>query len=308
METQIAFKNFLNYAEKVKKYSPETIKTHDSHLYQFLKFSMSKTIDDITLEVIDEFMSYLSDNVKLNTQASYASSLRSFIHYLNRGGWQQVQHNYINIPRRKVVNVRIVTKEEVNALLNHARKPRDRLMLLLFFTTGIRIAELLNIKVEDIDVEECSIKVCRKGGIEDTIYVDPAVIDYLMLFIHMWMFDNGYVFRNDQGEKLSQAVVRLMLAELSKKAKIPHVNPHAIRHGFGTEMAMNGADILSIMEAMGHRDPAISKRYIHLSGDARKKRYNLYAPKTIETAVKAVNDLTNQRTNARLNSEFWNEP
>lgn len=300
MEIRKAVEDYLTFARKVKGFSPTTITTYRSNLEQFFQTAHIKTLDELTLDKVDAFFVQIeAEGLKRNTLARYSSSIRSFIFYQNRNGWTQVLSEHVVQTKREQVVIRYVTPEEVNKLLEVIPRSRDRLIVLLLFTSGMRINELINITVEDIT--ENTIHIIRKGGKHDDVVIDQGVADYLQLYLMMEQITTGYIFRSTTGQRIHSGAVSLCLKLASRKAGIKHVNPHSLRHGFGTYLAESGANIYDIMKMMGHVNVNVAMRYLHMSKSHKVQQHAIYAPKTI-------NPLTNDTTSAKIPSEFWNEP
>ncbi len=150
---------------------------------------------------------------------------------------------------------------------------RDYLIILLFYSTGIRLSELLQIKLDNINVKKHELRVMGKGQKERIVIINNYVIDALKNFLFYWEIDD-YIFLNMQNKQLTPQGVRYILNGLVKEnATIQKISPHMLRHSFATELLNSGMDIRLVQELLGHESIASTQVYTHVSKNQLRDKY-----------------------------------
>jgi integrase/recombinase XerD len=159
-------------------------------------------------------------------------------------------------------------------------------MLELLYGTGLRITELLDLRVFDIDLENCIVRCTGKGSKERIVPIGEYIIVYLNKYLEIRpefikKKNNDYLFLNKNGTRLSRfSFFKILKKLLDDKNIKKDVSPHSLRHSFATHMLENGADLRSIQELLGHSDIATTRIYTHISNNKVKKDYEEYHPRS----------------------------
>lgn len=161
---------------------------------------------------------------------------------------------------------------------------RDRLIIELLYATGVRVSELVNIKISDIDFDNNKIRVLGKGNKERIVYFGEYAKDILKQYLENKINKNNeYLFINAKNEKMSDRSVRYILDCIMKKLSInTHVTPHVLRHTFATDMLNNGCDIKIVQELLGHSSLKATEIYTHVTNEKLKEVYYKYFPRRDE--------------------------
>ena len=269
---------YLEYLEVVRKYSDKTIKSYSDDLIEYNEFlgNNFKNILDINIDITKEYLKYLYDRgINKNSISRKLSSIRGFYNYLVKE--EIISTNYFNnipSPKKDLYLPKFLNSEE-----------RDTLIIELLYATGLRVSELVNIKVKDIDSGNKSIKVLGKGDKERIVlynnHTSKALDIYLNDAYHIFNKKNSeYLILNHNGGKLSDRYVRMIIDKLVRKANLDiKISPHTIRHTFATDMLEEGADLMTVKELLGHESLNTTSIYTHITNEQIKKTYNMAHPR-----------------------------
>lgn len=278
-------------AIKLKK-EDTTVESYIEDIYKYLEYiEKNKHIYnalDIDSNSIINYLSYLDkNNYEKTTIVRKIVSIKLFHKYLNEKYNIPDISTKIDKPRvrRKLPN--ILTIEEVDNLLNiqlnNAYDFRNKAMLELMYSSGLRVSELVELKIKDIDLDNGYVKCFGKGGKERIIPIGEIAVDYLKKYIYEYRdsMKKGYytenVFLNNHGKKISRQGFFLIIKEISKEKKIEkNITPHMLRHSFATHLLNNGADLRTIQEMLGHSSITTTQIYTNVSTDILKENYELY--------------------------------
>jgi len=276
---------FLSYLQNEKRYSPLTVSAYGTDLTQFYSFIKSQydltRIEDVThslirswiVEMIDADISTRSVNRKITT-------LKSYYKFLLREKIVEKNPMLKILPPKTSKKLPVfVEKSGMDELLDTVefeeggRGTRDRLIILLLYSTGMRLSELINLKVSDVDLKTATLKILGKGNKERIL----PFSDQLKRELKQYLDDVNPVqwfFLTDKGKKLYEKLVyRLVNSYLSKVTTISKKSPHVLRHTFATHMLNNGADLNAIKEFLGHVSLSATQVYTH---NTIKKLTNIY--------------------------------
>jgi len=284
---------FLKYLTVVKKYSEYTITNYKIDLLELYDFTTDLiNIDNITVR---EYLDYLySKNLKRNTISRKLSSLRSFYNYLLNE--EIIKINYfkeISKIKKDGSLPKYIKDNDLEKLFNSFDKEksldqRNLLILEMLYATGIRVGELVNIKLNDIDFYNKSIKILGKGRKERIVFYGSFCEDILDLYLNNGRRDllkgnNDYLFLNKNGTKLSSRYIGKMIDNVIRKCEVDyHISPHTLRHTFATDMLNAGADLMSVKELLGHSSINTTSIYTHITNEQIKKVYELAHPRSKE--------------------------
>ena len=277
---------YLKYLKYEKKYSSDTINSYEEDLVEFLEFLNKEEIDLLKLSY-DEIRFYLmeldSKKNKASTISRKLSSLRGFYKFL-------INKEYINnnpfvlvkSPKKEKKLPRFFYYNELEEMfdsidISNALGQRNRLILEILYASGIRVSELVNIKISDINDE--TIKVLGKGNKERIARIGDYAKEILDLFLNdgykeLNKYNSEYLFLNNNGKKLTTRGVRYILDEVIKNTTInKKISPHMLRHSFATHLLNEGCDILSVQELLGHESLTATAIYTHVTTDRLKDVY-----------------------------------
>lgn len=282
---------FSDYLLLEKKYSPHTVEAYlnDVNSFEaFVKESFDQEgIDLVNYSQVRSWIVFLVDhnisNVSVNRKMA---SLKAFYKFLLKTKQIEVnpmlKHKSLKTP--KVVQVPF-SEKELKDLLVAIDAPvgfeevRDKLIIEMFYVTGIRRAELIHLRVENVDRSNCTIKVLGKRNKERFIPILPIIADQIDLYMEERdglesLADYSYFFVSKKGLKLSESFVyRLINSYFSRVSEKVKKSPHVLRHTFATHLLNNGADLNSVKELLGHSSLASTQVYTHNSLAELKKVY-----------------------------------
>ncbi len=287
--------DYLEYLVVQKDYSDHTISSYKEDLDEYLLYLEDKGINylKVDYEDIRIYLMYLKDKHNINSTISRKiSSLRGFYKHLIRN--DKVKSNpfkLVNLPKKEKKLPRFFYYNELEELfkvpkLNTPLGQRDRLILEILYATGVRVSELVNIKVSDISGK--SIKILGKGNKERIVRFG----DYAKESLEMYLKDGyyrlnihnlDYLFLNSNGEQLTTRGVRYLLDKIISKTSIDKkISPHMIRHSFATHLLNEGCDIITVQELLGHESLSATAIYTHVTNDRLKEVYYRCHPRAKE--------------------------
>ena len=274
--------NFLYFLKKELNYSDYTIKNYQLDLTDFFKYVSKCNIDFLNIKNthVRGYLKYLDTcNLKNTTISRRISALRTFYNYLLEKGF--VKSNiFLNVKNPKLEKKlpNYLNYTEIEELLASIDTRTDeglerRLLIEMFYSTGCRVGEMVNVKISDIDFYNKTIKVMGKGSKERIVYYGDYASKYLEDYLKN-KDKKGYLFTNKRGEKLTIEEVEYIVRDIMKHISIKtHVTPHTLRHTFATHLLNNGADIRTVQELLGHANLSTTGIYTHVSSDRLKDVY-----------------------------------
>lgn len=266
--------SFLEYLKYERRLSVNTIDSYGENLLLVSKY-LNKDLINATRDDIKNFFDNFDGDVK--TKAHYLTVLNSFYKYLLFMGKCSINPcDGIKHPKLSKKLPEYLTSEEINKLFDiRLTKPidyRNKAMLEVLYATGTRISELINLELNQIDFDECIIRVTGKGKKDRIIPIGDTAMDTLKNYILNYRIflvktnDNNYVFLNKNGSKISRQGFFKILKGLAFDAGIKKdISPHTIRHSFATNLLNNGADLRIIQELLGHENLQTTEIYSHLT-------------------------------------------
>lgn len=283
-------KRFLNHLEINKNYSVHTIRNYTKDLETFRLFFKTEKIQEIKYKEIRGFIKHLNElNYSSKSMSRYLSTLRSFYKYLIK--LEIITENPMVLVTNPKLDKKIpdyLNYDEMDRLLDiNTTTPlgiRNSLIMELLYSTGIRVSELVNIKLYDIDID--TIKVLGKGRKERLVLFGSNLKDKLALYLKcarselLKTKESNYLLLNKNGGNLTDRGVRLIIEELVKKSSInKNVSPHTIRHTFATHMLDMGADLKIVQELLGHVSLETTAIYTHVSNEKLRDVYRKNHPR-----------------------------
>ncbi len=282
--------DFINYLLNVRKYSENTLINYKIDLEEYNEYINIKNIDilEIKYEDINPFLASLYNN-KHYSKSSVSrkiSTLRSFYKYLYDN--ELINKNpflFISLPKKEKKLPRFVNYEDLDLIINSPDLNtdigvRDRLILELLYGTGIRVSELCNIKIDDIDLINKAIRIIGKGNKERIVlygeYCEDILIKYINVNRKSLLKDKVHTILivSNNGLKISVSGVQKILANILKSVSIKkNITPHVLRHTFATHLLNEGCDILTVKELLGHSSLDTTQIYTHVSNEKLRQVY-----------------------------------
>lgn len=279
---EVQVDKFLFFLKVELNYSELTIKSYQLDLTDFFGYIESKKINYLTITNHDVrgYLKYLdSCNLKNSTISRRVSTLRTFYNYLVDENIVEnnVFHNVKN-PKLEKKLPNYLNYNEMEELLESidistTEGLEKRLLIEMFYSTGCRVSEMINVKISDIDFTNKTIRIMGKGSKERIVYFGDYASKYLDNYLSKVKCDK-YLFTNKKGEKLTINEVEQIVKDIMKHISIKtHVTPHTLRHTFATHLLNNGADIKTVQELLGHANLSTTGIYTHVSSDRLKDIY-----------------------------------
>lgn len=279
---EVQVDKFLFFLKSELNYSELTIKSYQLDLTDFFGYIESKKINYLTITNHDVrgYLKYLdSCNLKNSTISRRISTLRTFYNYLVDENIieNNVFHNVKN-PKLEKKLPNYLNYNEMEELLESidistTEGLEKRLLIEMFYSTGCRVSEMINVKISDIDFTNKTIRIMGKGSKERIVYFGDYASKYLNNYLSKVKCDK-YLFTNKKGEKLTVNEVEQIVKDIMKHISIKtHVTPHTLRHTFATHLLNNGADIKTVQELLGHANLSTTGIYTHISSDRLKDIY-----------------------------------
>lgn len=279
--------DFKNYLELERNYSNNTSLSYVKDVTLFSDF-IKKDLLLVDKKDIEKYIRGLNKSSK--TISHMISSLKSFYNYYMRmGNIKSNPTDEIDRPKIEKKIPEFLTLEEVSSLLNfkvnNEFEARNKAILELLYSSGLRISELTSLELSNIDLDECLVRVMGKGSKERIVPLGDYAIDALKEYIYFYRpilnkNNSSYVFLNNRGGILSrQFIFKVIKEECIKKGIRKNVSPHTLRHTFATHLLKNGADLRIIQELLGHENLSTTQIYTHLTNDKLKHDYEDYFPR-----------------------------
>ena len=289
METYI--NDYLNYIKLEKRLSINTYESYHFDLIHFMNYFKNKDIHSIKEDDIGKYLEFLNTKENLNprTIERHLTTLRGFFKYLVKCEIlsYDITKNIDNLKLGKYLPTTL-TIDEVNLLmdikLDSPFNYRTKAMLELMYGSGLRVSDLVNLELNDIDLYNGTILISGKGSKERIVPLGEYAKHYLELYLkerkYLLKKKNGNpdkLFLNNHGRPITRNGFNFLLNNLLKEKKIEkNVTPHTLRHSFATHMLDNGADLRTIQELLGHSDIVTTRIYTHISKKQIKDNYDKY--------------------------------
>jgi len=293
--------DFLRFLRTQNTGSENTIDGYRRDIQRFINYLQSEGISelkDVDRIVVTGYLRFLrypkgaKKELGNKTIARHLSALRSFYRFLMEF------YDLASNPFEHIKTVRTYRKlpeflffEEMDTLLssidiNDDYGLRNRALLELLYACGLRVSEIVNLRLNDIDAHDLVVRVIGKGDKERIVPFYPLVMDYLQAYIDherpilLAKKQNNYVFLNSRGDKLSSRGVQFIIDQQVIKAGLKiKVHPHMFRHSFATHLLDNGADLRVVQELLGHEFLSTTQIYTHVSADRLKETYDRAHPR-----------------------------
>jgi site-specific recombinase XerD len=274
---------FLEYLEIEKGRSIKTVENYDRYLTRFLAFSKATSPAALDERMVREFRLHLNrqpgtaGTLKHKTQNYYMISLRAFLKFLRKRGIESLNPERIELAKVGARDLDLISHDELERLMhgpkgNDLSDLRDRAMLELFFSTGLRVSELCSLN-RDLDLSRDEFSVRGKGEKVRVVFLSPEAKTHIKEYLDKradiddaLFVQYGKAAKNAKDLRLTPRSVERIVKRYAAKAGITRkVTPHVIRHSFATDLLENGADLRSVQALLGHSNIATTQVYTHIT-------------------------------------------
>ncbi len=283
---------FINYLLFEKKYSSNTINSYKEDLLKFQNYCDNNKIKICKADKndIQNYIQTLGKAMNMNSVSRNISTLKSFYKFLMLN--KNVTKNpltSIKNPKIKKALPKVLSEEEINTLLdinlNNDFDYRNKAMLELMYSSGLRVSELINLKVNDVDLDDSVVRIFGKGSKERIVPLSQYAVEALDDYINFYrgkLFKHGqndFLFLNNHGLPMTRQGFFKIIKKLAKEKEIKtDFSPHTLRHSFATHLLKNGADLRSIQELLGHSDVSSTQIYTHITNERLQNNYVEFHP------------------------------
>lgn len=287
--------SYLTFVEMEKGLSPNTIESYKQQLRKLQKHLSLKKISHSALsdsQVIEFIKSEALKGISLATQSHLISALKSFYKYLvSEGKLDSNPVSDLEFPKKWKVLPHYLSIQQIDALLNipdisTSLGIRNKAILELMYGTGLRISEVIQLKIKNIFMDDSFIRVLGKGNRERIIPLGEKAKQCLKAYLDetrtgiLKIKDTQYVFLNHRGHSLSRQGLWKIIKGYGKQMGIGSIlTPHTLRHSFATHLVEKGADLRSIQMMLGHSSISTTEIYTHVSRDKVKQIYDQFHPR-----------------------------
>jgi site-specific recombinase XerD len=288
MRVQTLITDFLEYLEIEQNRSQKTIENYHHYLTRLIDFAGDIDTKEITPELIRKWRLWLNrlgtntqDELQKSTQNYHLIALRSFLKYCTKRDIEAMAADKVELARTKRSEVTFLTNEEVERLfekpdINMPAGLRDRAILELLYSSGLRVSELVGLNRDHINLKRLEFTVRGKGQKDRPIFISPESAAWIEQYLQSRSDKSPALFVRIGGHKkvdtsgnylrLTARSVQRMISRYGLLAGITkHVSPHTMRHSYATDLLMNGADIRSVQAMLGHSNIATTQIYTHVT-------------------------------------------
>lgn len=303
--------SFIEYLEIEKGSSPLTIRNYKHYLQRFLEWLKKENIhlgvSDINPEIVRQYRVYLSrlpshpggehgqkngDTLARKTQGYHVIALRSFLRWLIKNDIVAMSPDKIDLPKIEERQVHFLSGDQVDRLLNSPslstiQGKRDKAILELLFSTGLRVSELVKLNRDKLNMETREFGVVGKGGKARVVFLSHRAISWLKTYLNerddhfnpLFISHKGNADPTTPDEKMRLTVrsIQRAIRKYGRKIKLPmEVTPHVLRHSFATDLLIAGADLRSVQEMLGHKNVSTTQIYTHVTNKQLKDVYEAF--------------------------------
>ena len=288
MDYEVAVARFLEYLELEQNRSMKTIENYSHYLTRLSDYAGEIKLKDIDAELVRKWRMWLnrlptntSDELSKITQNYHLIALRSFLRFCAKQDWESLQPDKIELARTKRPQVTFLNPEELERLTaqpdtSKLNGLRDRAILELLFSSGLRVSELVGLDRDHINLKRREFMVRGKGQKDRPVFISDEAAAWIEKYLAMRADNTKPLFIRYSGSKkidnsgnftrLTARSVQRMVARYALLAGITkHVSPHTLRHSFATDLLMNGADLRSVQAMLGHSNIATTQIYTHVT-------------------------------------------
>jgi integrase/recombinase XerD len=296
MKWEESILDYSHYLKIERGLSSHTLKNYIRDVKKLISFLNKKKISSSPIaikdEVIQQFIYEIAKEISPRSQARIISGLRSYFNYLIFENYRASNPtDLIETPKIGVKLPDTLSEQEINNLisavdLSKAEGERNRAMLETMYSCGLRVSELIDLKISDLFFDEGFIKIVGKGNKERFIPIHFSAQKYIILYMNeirtQLKIKKGFedtLFLNRRGKSLSRQMIFMILKDLAIKIDLnKKISPHTFRHSFATHLLKNGADLRAIQQMLGHESITTTEVYVHLDTSYLKEIVEKYHP------------------------------
>lgn len=296
MKWEESILDYSHYLKIERGLSSHTLQNYIRDVKKLISFLDKKKISSSPIaikdEVIQQFIYEIAKEISPRSQARIISGLRSYFNYLIFENYRESNPtDLIETPKIGVKLPDTLSEQEINNLisaidLSKAEGERNRAMLETMYSCGLRVSELIDLKISDLFFDEGFIKIIGKGNKERFIPIHFSAQKYIILYMNeirtQLTIKKGFedtLFLNRRGKSLSRQMIFMILKDLAIKIDLnKKISPHTFRHSFATHLLKNGADLRAIQQMLGHESITTTEVYVHLDTSYLKEIVEKYHP------------------------------
>ncbi|MFZ1812428.1 MAG: site-specific tyrosine recombinase/integron integrase [Candidatus Saccharimonadales bacterium] len=280
--------DFIEYIEVERGRSQKTAENYYLYLQRLIEFAGDEPITTLNAELVRKWRLWLNrykgpdgETLSQITQSYHLIALRSFLRYCSKRDIETLSPDKIELPKVNRKQVTFLSTEEVERLIaaidrNDVKGIRDRAIVELLFSSGLRVSELCNLNRDHINLSRGEFMVRGKGQKDRPVFVSPEASEWLATYlatrhdsaVPLFIRYSGAEPTDPRGEdmRLTPRTIQRIVSYYARKAGITkHVSPHSLRHSFATDLLMNGADIRSVQAMLGHSNISTTQVYTHVT-------------------------------------------
>ncbi len=290
-----AFRSYLNYLEVERGLAPNTLDAYRRDGEAFLAFLQANGLDlaGVDRDNLFEYVRHLHLRLSVRSISRKIASLRSLYRFLLLDGYiSEDPTETLDSPRTWKSLPSYLTQTEVEQLLaapetSNSHGMRDRTMLEVLYATGLRVSELVGLKILEVDLESSFLRTLGKGSKERIVPLGDSAIDYLETYLRearphflRARLANPFLFLTQQGGPMTRQYFWQLIVRYGRKCSLnKKLSPHVLRHSFATHLLENGADLRAVQVMLGHSDISTTQIYTHVTRERLKQIYQKFHPR-----------------------------